>query len=160
MKIYLQLLLILGFSYLGNLISSGFNLPFPGSIIGMILLFLALQFKLLKIKDIDTVGSFLINNMTILFLPAGVGIMAKWGLISHFWLQILLIVVCALIVNIFVLGHLVQWLKIKFEGDYISPDLISQKVALDVINQHSRNKKNAPEWWQTQAKKGEQTHVE
>ncbi len=156
MKIYLQLLLILGFSYIGNLISSLFNLPFPGSIIGMIFLFLALQFKLVKIQDIDTVGSFLINNMTILFLPAGVGIMAKWGLISHFWIQILLIVVCALIVNIFVLGTLVQWLKVKFEGDYISPDLISQKIALDVINQHSRNKNK----WQTQAKKGDKIHVE
>lgn len=75
--------------------------------------------------------------------------MAKWGLISHFWLQILLIVVVALIINLFVLGKLVEWIKVKFEGDYLSPELISQKIALDVINQHSKNKKNKKEWWQT-----------
>lgn len=149
MKIYLQLLIIFGFSYIGNVISNAFDLPVPGPIIGMLLLFLALQFKLLEFKNVDAAGSFLINNMTILFLPAGVGIMAKWGLISHFWLQILLIVVVALIINLFVLGKLVEWIKVRFEGDYLSPELISQKIALDVINQHSKNKKNKKEWWQT-----------
>lgn len=140
MKIYLQLLIIFGFSFAGNVISNGLHLPVPGSILGMLLLFLALQFKILEFKHVDEAGSFLINNMTILFLPAGVGIMAKWNLISHFWLQILFIVVAALIINIFVLGKLVEWIKIKFEGDYIAPELSSQQIALDVINQHSKNK--------------------
>ena len=92
----------------------------PGSILGMILLFLALQFKILEFRHVDEAGSFLINNMTILFLPAGVGIMAKWNLISHFWAQILLIVVGALIINMLILGKLVEWIKVKFEGDYVA----------------------------------------
>ena len=93
----------------------------------MIFLFLALQFKVLKFTDVDEVGSFLINNMTILFLPAGVGIMAKWSLISNFWWQIALIVLLALIVNVFVLGHLVQFIKVKYEGDYLEPELLENK---------------------------------
>ena len=113
MKIYLQLLIIFGFSFIGNVISNVFRLPVPGSILGMILLFLALQFKLLEFRHVDEAGSFLINNMTILFLPAGVGIMAKWNLISHFWAQILLIVVGALIINMLILGKLVEWIKVK-----------------------------------------------
>lgn len=120
MKIYMQLLIIFGFSFIGNVISILFHLPIPGSIIGMILLFLALQFKLLEFRHVDEAGSFLINNMTILFLPAGVGIMAKWNLISHFWAQILLIVIGALIINILILGKLVEWIKVKFEGDYVA----------------------------------------
>ena len=120
MKIYLQLLIIFGFSFIGNVISNVFRLPVPGSILGMILLFLALQFKILEFRHVDEAGSFLINNMTILFLPAGVGIMAKWNLISHFWAQILLIVVGALIINMLILGKLVEWIKVKFEGDYIA----------------------------------------
>ena len=118
MKIYLQLLIIFGFSFIGNVISNVFRLPVPGSILGMILLFLALQFKILEFRHVDEAGSFLINNMTILFLPAGVGIMAKWNLISHFWAQILLIVVGALIINMLILGKLVEWIKVKFQGDY------------------------------------------
>ncbi|MGM7414066.1 CidA/LrgA family protein [Lactococcus lactis] len=120
MKIYLQLLIIFGFSFIGNVISNVFRLPVPGSILGMILLFLALQFKIIEFRHVDEAGSFLINNMTILFLPAGVGIMAKWNLISHFWAQILLIVVGALIINMLILGKLVEWIKVKFEGDYVA----------------------------------------
>ncbi|KSU10332.1 Antiholin-like protein LrgA [Lactococcus lactis] len=120
MKIYLQLLIIFGFSFIGNVISNVFRLPVPGSILGMILLFLALQFKILEFRHVDEAGSFLINNMTILFLPAGVGIMAKWNLISHFWAQIFLIVVGALIINMLILGKLVEWIKVKFEGDYVA----------------------------------------
>lgn len=120
MKIYMQLLIIFGFSFIGNVISNVFRLPVPGSILGMILLFLALQFKLLEFRHVDEAGSFLINNMTILFLPAGVGIMAKWNLISHFWAQILLIVVGALVINMLILGKLVEWIKVKFEGDYVA----------------------------------------
>ena len=120
MKIYLQLLIIFGFSFIGNVISNVFRLPVPGSILGMILLFLALQFKILEFRHVDEAGSFLINNMTILFLPAGVGIMAKWNLISHFLAQILLIVVGALIINMLILGKLVEWIKVKFEGDYVA----------------------------------------
>ena len=127
MKIYFQLLIIFGFSFVGDTLSNSLHLPVPGSILGMIFLFLALQFKVLKFTDVDEVGSFLINNMTILFLPAGVGIMAKWSLISDFWWQIALIVLLALIVNIFVLGHLVQFIKVKYEGDYLEPELLKNK---------------------------------
>lgn len=127
MKIYFQLLIIFGFSFVGDTLSNSLHLPVPGSILGMIFLFLALQFKVLKFTDVDEVGSFLINNMTILFLPAGVGIMAKWSLISDFWWQIALIVLIALIVNVFVLGHLVQFIKVKYEGDYLEPELLKNK---------------------------------
>ena len=127
MKIYFQLLIIFGFSFVGDTLSNSLHLPVPGSILGMIFLFLALQFKVLKFTDVDEVGSFLINNMTILFLPAGVGIMAKWSLISDFWWQIALIVRLALIVNVFVLGHLVQFIKVKYEGDYLEPELLKNK---------------------------------
>ncbi|QQC72845.1 CidA/LrgA family protein [Lactococcus garvieae] len=127
MKIYFQLLIIFGFSFVGDTLSNSLHLPVPGSILGMIFLFLALQFKVLNFTDVDEVGSFLINNMTILFLPAGVGIMAKWSLISDFWWQIALIVLLALIVNVFVLGHLVQFIKVKYEGDYLEPDLLKNK---------------------------------
>lgn len=127
MKIYFQLLIIFGFSFVGDTLSNSLHLPVPGSILGMIFLFLALQFKMLKFTDVDEVGSFLINNMTILFLPAGVGIMAKWSLISNFWWQIAVIVLLALIVNVFVLGHLVQFIKVKYEGDYLDPELLKNK---------------------------------
>ncbi|MFX3972860.1 CidA/LrgA family protein, partial [Streptococcus suis] len=49
MKLYVQFMIILLFSFLGEAISTIFHLPIPGSIIGLILLFLALEFKLIRL---------------------------------------------------------------------------------------------------------------
>ena len=55
MKLYVQFMIILVFSFLGEAISTIFHLPIPGSIIGLILLFLALEFKLIRLRHIHTV---------------------------------------------------------------------------------------------------------
>jgi len=140
MKIYLQILIILFFSFVGEALSDLLSLPIPGAIIGMILLFVALQEGWIKFRNVDVVGSFLINNMTILFLPAGVGIIAKWPLIAKIWPEIALIVVLALVINIAVIGLSSQFIKGKFEGDYLPEELSSSRIALDVIDQHFKNK--------------------
>lgn len=69
MKLYVQFMIILVFSFIGEAISNLLHLPVPGSIIGLVLLFLALEFKLIRLRHIDVVGNFLLNNMTILFCP-------------------------------------------------------------------------------------------
>ncbi|GFH40791.1 CidA/LrgA family protein [Lactococcus insecticola] len=118
MKLYFQFMYILLFSIVGEFLSTGLNLPVPGSIIGMVLLFVALKLKWLRLRQIYDVGQFLIENMTILFLPAGVGIMSHWGAISKYWWQIIVIVVLAIVVNIAVIGFVTQFVKRRFEGDY------------------------------------------
>ena len=82
MKLYVQLMIIFSISLLGEGISTIFHLPIPGSIIGLILLFLALEFKWLRLRHVNMVGNFLLANMTILFLPAAVVIMDKFHIIA------------------------------------------------------------------------------
>ena len=96
MKLYVQFMIILVFSFLGEAISSIFHLPVPGSIIGLALLFLALEFKIIRLRHITLVGDFLLANMTILFLPAAVGIMEKFSDIRllHIFLSILNTNIC------------------------------------------------------------------
>jgi holin-like protein len=122
MKIYTQLMWFLLFSIVGEAASTLLNLPVPGSIIGMLLLFIALKTKLLKLGQIDLVGKFLLANMTILFLPAGVGIMAHWDAISKYWWQIIVITLVALVVNVAVIGAVSTYIKRKWEGDYQEDD--------------------------------------
>lgn len=109
---------ILLFSIAGNWISDAFNLPVPGAILGMVFLFIALKMKWLRLRLIYDVGMFLVANMTIMFLPAGVGIMQHWSVISHFWWQIIVIILVALTVNLLVIGFTVQFVKRRFEGNY------------------------------------------
>ena len=119
MKLYVQFMIILVFSFLGEAISSIFHLPVPGSIIGLALLFLALEFKIIRLRHITLVGDFLLANMTILFLPAAVGIMEIFSDIKPYLLPISLIILAAIFINIAVIGFVVQIIKKNFEGYYI-----------------------------------------
>ena len=118
MKLYVQLMIIFMISLVGEGISSVFHLPVPGSIIGLVLLFLALQFKILRLRHISMVGNFLLANMTILFLPPAVGIMDKFQVIAPYLLPIILIVLGAIVLNVCVIAVVVQLIKTRFEGDY------------------------------------------
>lgn len=118
MKLYVQLMIIFSISIIGEGISSVFHLPIPGSIIGLILLFLALQFKLLRLRHVSMVGNFLLANMTILFLPPAVGIMDKFYVIAPYLLPIILIILGAIVLNVIVIALVVQFIKQHFEGDY------------------------------------------
>lgn len=99
--------------------SKVFTLPIPGSVIGMLLLFLALQFKLLKVKDVETVGGFLLGNLSILFLPAGVGIMVYFPVIKDTWWLLLIISLLTTAFTIGFVGLIVQGVKRKFEDNSV-----------------------------------------
>ena len=118
MKLYVQLMILFVISLIGEGISSFFHLPIPGSIIGLIILFLALQFKWLRTRHVNIVGNFLLANMTILFLPPAVGIMEKFDIIAPYLLPIVLIVFFAAVINIILIALVVQFIKRRFEGDY------------------------------------------
>ena len=90
MKLYVQLMILFVISLIGEGFPV-FHLPIPGSIIGLIILFLALQFKWLRTRHVNMVGEFLLANMTI-SLPPAVGIMEKFDVIVPYLLPIVLIV--------------------------------------------------------------------
>lgn len=113
MKILKQCGWIFFFSLLGIGISNLLPITIPGSVIGMVLLFLALHFKWLEIEKVEQVGDWLVNNMAILFVPAGVGLMLNFDLLSSIWLELILIVVFSTIFMIVFVGKVVQWISSK-----------------------------------------------
>ena len=70
MKILNQLAIILGLWALGEYISSFIQsvVVIPGSIIGMILLFILLKAKVIKLESINEVSNFFLDNMAIFFI--------------------------------------------------------------------------------------------
>ncbi len=94
------ILLFLGLGYLGSWAIGGF---LPGSVIGMVLLFLALKFRLVKADDVRPVADFLTKNMTLFFLPASIGIIEQWGLIKmNFvtWMVILVVSTFCVLISV------------------------------------------------------------
>lgn len=110
MKIIKQFFWIFLFSLLGegtSILISNF-VAIPGSVIGMILLFIALHFNWLKLSQVDEVGTWLTDNMAIFFIPAGVGLMTNFGLLADVWLQLLIIMVVTVTVMMWFVGTIVQ----------------------------------------------------
>ena len=83
----------------GNLISGLTGNFLPGSVTGMVLLFLSLLTGLVKDRQIRKVAGFLTDNMTIFFLPAFMGIMDLWGMIRlDLWAWLSVVVLTTILV--------------------------------------------------------------
>lgn len=67
--------LILVFQVIGELISRITGIPVPGSVLGMLLMLIAFFIKDDLIDTIRPTGGVLLSNLSLLFVPAGVGIM-------------------------------------------------------------------------------------
>ena len=115
MKIFNQLGIILGIWAVGELISSLLSniITMPGTIIGMIILFLLLQFKIMKEETIKDVADFLLGNMAIFFVPAGVSLINSLGLITENMLVLLLSGTVATIIIMIVTGKIVEIMNNK-----------------------------------------------
>ena len=113
MKFIFQFLIIMVFAFVGELLHHFIPLPIPASIYGILLLFLALEFKILKVKDIKETSSFLIAIMPIMFLPPAVGIVESWGLIKCSWLPYVLVIVVSTVVVMAVSGLVTQMIVRK-----------------------------------------------
>ncbi|MGX6979947.1 CidA/LrgA family protein [Vagococcus elongatus] len=115
MKILRELLIILLFTFLGKSLQVIFHLPIPGSVIGMIFLLAALVSGVVKERHVALVGDYLLEILSIFFLPAGVGLMLHFDLVKGSLLKLLLILFVTFVVSLFVVGRLSQWLKMKKE---------------------------------------------
>jgi holin-like protein len=93
MKMMLQIGVVFGICLAGQTISVFLPIAVPGSVISMVLLFLLLFFKVLKVDHIRKKADFLLQNMAFFFIPAGVGILANFTAIKGNILPLLAVVV-------------------------------------------------------------------
>lgn len=134
MRIIKQLLWIFLFSLLGEILSGVMStiVAIPGSVIGMVLLFLALHFNVLKMEQVDEVGTWLTDNMAIFFVPAGVGLMTNFDVLAQSWLQLLIIMVVTCGAMMLFVGKLVQRFKDKSpENDNLEEVNYIEGVSID-----------------------------
>ena len=106
---FIQLCLLFVFLALGELIVYITQIPIPSSIIGMILLFIALTLKIVKLKWIEKVCDFFVSNLGFFFIPAGIGVMQYFGLISRQWVPIVMAVGLSTILIIISTGGVMQF---------------------------------------------------
>lgn len=113
MKMVKGIFIILLFYFLGQGVSYLINGLVPGNIIGMILLFLSLYFKALKPDYVKDVANAFTRNMAIFFIPAGAGLIGSYGLISKFWMSILIVCSVSTVLVIAVVAVIQQQMEKK-----------------------------------------------
>ena len=108
MKYINQVLIILLISFIGELLNYFIPLPIPGSIYGMILLFILLCTGVVKLHQIREVGNFLIDIMPMLFIPSAVGIMAQFEQLKSIWIEVIVITIVTTVIVMAVTGLTTQ----------------------------------------------------
>lgn len=111
---FFQLLIIFGFLLLGYSTVAAFHLPLPGSVAGMLLLFLFLLTGVIKLDWIEKAASFQLKHLTLLFIPPIVSLFlsARLGEILN-W-SIILILIISSICSLLGTAIFVEWYeKIK-----------------------------------------------
>jgi holin-like protein len=91
-SIVLQVLFIHVFLFLGTGLKEIIPLPIPGSMFGLILLFLALYFKFVKLEWVEKGAKWLMAELLLFFVPSAVGIVNYDDILSLQGAEIVLLI--------------------------------------------------------------------
>lgn len=118
MKYLKQILIILAFSFLGQWLHDVLPLPIPASIYGMVLLFLALGLKMIRLEQVKETGHFLVEIMAVMFVSPAVGLLSCWDVVRDNLGSLCVIIVVSLVLTFWVSGTVTQWLIGRKEADH------------------------------------------
>lgn len=102
---------LLVFQCLGEGLSHALALPIPGPVIGMLLLLAFLMVRRGAAEKLTPTAMGLLRHLSLLFVPAGVGIMVHARLILAEWLPISVALVTSVVVSIAVTALVVRGLQ-------------------------------------------------
>lgn len=95
---YITLLLLCQLA--GEVVAHLLKLSVPGPVIGMIILFVGLLIRGQVPVGLDQVGRGLLVNLSLMFVPAGVGILTVLSLVLHEWIPIVVTVIVSTLLAI------------------------------------------------------------
>ena len=108
MKYLRQFGIILAVTCAGEIMKYFIPLPIPGSIYGLILMFVLLLTKVIKVEHVKETGEFLIEIMPLMFIPAGVGLLNAWDTLKPVLVPVIVIMFVSTIVVMGVSGKVTQ----------------------------------------------------
>ncbi len=92
---------LLALQSIGELLARALHLPFPGPVVGMILLLPVLHWRIVR-EPVGQCADFLLSHLSLLFVPVGVGVMTHMSLVSQYGLRMLAVVVVSTLAGLLV----------------------------------------------------------
>lgn len=108
MALLWQFLIILLISLAGELFHFFIPLPIPASIYGLVLMLIALCTGIVKVKQVRKVSSFLLEIMSIMFVPPAVGLIVRWASIRQMLIPVILAATLGTILTMAAAGLVTQ----------------------------------------------------
>jgi holin-like protein len=102
--------ILLVYQLLGEVIALVFKLPIPGPVIGFAALFLTLVVRGAVSDSLRETANGLLGHLSLLFVPAGVGVMVHLGRLRDEWLPIVVALVLSTAITIAVTALVMQGL--------------------------------------------------
>lgn len=116
MKYLKQFLIILMISLLGEVLKIILPFPVPASIYGLILMFAVLLTGILRLGQVKETADFLLEIMPVMFIPASVGILDSWDLLSPIFAPVIIITLLTTAIVMSVAGRVTQFV-IRYKED-------------------------------------------
>lgn len=115
MKYLKQFLIIIAVSFIGEIMKWLIPLPISASVYGILLMFLCLEFGIIKVSDVRETAMFLIEIMPVMFIPAAVGLIESWSIIRTSWFSYLIVTVFSTVIVMSVSAMVTQSVR-KIKG--------------------------------------------
>lgn len=108
MKYLKQFMVILAFSFLGEVLHQVLPLPIPASVYGLVFMLAALMTGVLKLHQVKETSAFLIEIMPVMFIPAAAGLIDSWGILQPVIIPLEIITVVTTVFVMVVTGLVTQ----------------------------------------------------
>lgn len=105
---------LLLFHLLGEILVRLLGLPLPGPVAGLVLLFLVLLWRGGVPPALKETGQGLLRHLSLLFIPAGVGVMEYFALIQAEWLALIATLVGSTLLTVVVTAFTMRLLLRRF----------------------------------------------
>ena len=109
----LQLGGLCALNFAGVWVVEATHLPIPGTLVGMVGLYLLLSLGIVKVSWFDATGSLLMKHLAFFFIPITVGLMEWGGLLAAHGIGIAVTLVASAVVGILLSGLVSQFLMGK-----------------------------------------------
>jgi len=91
LKLLNQIFIVFCICFVGDIISYLLPIPFPGSVIAMVLLFILLCTGAVRKRRIEAITDFLLKNMSLMFIPPTVSIIGYLDVLGEVFVPFVLI---------------------------------------------------------------------
>lgn len=114
-KKYFRLLegftILILFESVATYLSTKLQLLIPGNLLGLLLLFAFLYFKIIPLGVVEEAANLLLDNMMVLFIPLNVGLMTVLPKLKQEWLAVFVSILGSTVLVMIVSAKIVEYVE-------------------------------------------------